>query len=91
MPGKAVGPVLNTVAIALICFFVFGIMAVQILGGRMMFCRYEAYLLYWYISTNTDAAPPSATCTCWIEKTASVSTRKLVLSLLALLIRKYKY
>ena len=54
MPGKAVGPVLNTVAIALTCFFVFGIMAVQILGGRMMFCRYEAYLLYWYMSTNTD-------------------------------------
>jgi voltage-dependent calcium channel T type alpha-1G len=36
--GRAVGPVLNTVAIALICFFIFGIMSVQVMGGRLMYC-----------------------------------------------------
>jgi len=36
--ARAVGPVLNTVAIALTVFFVAGIMSVQILGGRMMYC-----------------------------------------------------
>jgi hypothetical protein len=36
--ARAVGPVLNTVAIALTAFFVAGIMSVQILGGRMMYC-----------------------------------------------------
>ena len=36
--ARAVGPVLNTVVIAMICFFVFGIMSIQVLGGRMNYC-----------------------------------------------------
>lgn len=35
---RAIVPVMNTVAIALAVFFVFGIMAVQLLGGRTGFC-----------------------------------------------------
>ncbi len=35
---KAIVPVMNTVAIALAVFFVFGIMAVQLLGGRTEYC-----------------------------------------------------
>lgn len=35
---RAIVPVMNTVAIALAVFFVFGIMAVQLLGGRTSYC-----------------------------------------------------
>ncbi len=36
--ARAIVPVMNTVAIALTVFFVFGIMAVQLIGAKTNFC-----------------------------------------------------
>ena len=57
----------------------------------LVYDRYSVYLLYWYKNTNTDA---QALC-CWeCVSTLSGSQRRgeiQVLSLLALLVQKYKY
>ena len=43
--SRAIGPVLNTVAIAITAFFIFGIMSVQVLGGRLKYCS-DIHVLY---------------------------------------------
>ncbi len=48
--------------------------------------RYSVYLLYWYKSTYTDATTAAARC-----GRARASYAGQVLSLLALLVRKYTY
>jgi hypothetical protein len=76
--------------------------AQYLLGNESAGNRYSIYLLYWYKSTNTDAAANSLELTNEEEEElAIVEVKKVVkmpgaltaqvLSLLALLVQKYKY